>query len=338
MIRTGMKDIARAAGVSVSTVDRVLNGRGKVRQKTREKIEIAARNLGFPTTALQSGGGARRHFRFLVPGGTNSFLAMLSKAIEERGQALAAEGIETSLVRVDNFDVTSLCRELQHSDDIHAFAAIVLDHPLVREAIRELSKRNVPVVSLVSDIANSDRAAYVGVDNRAAGRLAGHLMCLHLKGRTTGKVALFRGSPSYRGHEERENGFRAKLAEMAPGLSIVLAPDTHDGISASHQAMADLLAAHDDLCGIYNVAGGNRGIAKGLEDAKRSQEIIFIAHELSVFSRNLMLAGVIDALIAQDPVSEADTAFRMLDLATRDAPFPPSSPVPLQIYFAENLP
>ncbi len=333
-----MKDIARAAGVSVSTVDRVLNGRGKVRDKTREKIELAARKLGFAMSSPQAAGGTKRHFRFLVPGGTNSFLSMLSKAIEQRGRALEAEGIETSLVRVENFDVASLCHEFQHCEGVTGFAAIVLDHPLVREAIRELSTRNIPVVSLVSDIANSDRAAYVGVDNRAAGRLAGHLMCLHLNGREKGKVALFRGSPSYRGHEERENGFRAKLAEMAPGLGIVLAPDTHDGISASHQAMTDLLSAHDDLCGIYNVAGGNRGIAAGLEEAKRAQEVTFIAHELSVFSRNLMLAGVIDALIAQDPVKEADTAFRMLDLATKGEPFPPASPVPLQIYFGENLP
>ena len=265
MIRTGMKDIARAAGVSVSTVDRVLNARGKVRQKTREKIEDAARTLGFPMTTIQSGPGAKRHFRFLVPGGTNSFLAMLSKAIEQRGHTLEAEGIQTSLVRVENFDVASLCHEFQHSEGVTGFAAIVLDHPLVRETIRELSTRNIPVVTLVSDIANSDRVAYVGVDNRAAGRLAGHLMCLHLNQRAKGKVALFRGSPSYRGHEERENGFRAKLAEIAPGLGIVLAPDTNDDISASRRAVTDLLSTHDDLCGIYNVAGGNRGIAAGLE-------------------------------------------------------------------------
>ncbi len=338
MNRTGMKDIARAVGVSVSTVDRVLNDRGKVREKTRTEIENAARALGYVKGPARPTGGEKRHFRFLVPGGTNSFLAMLSAAIEQHGRMLEANGVETSLIRVENFDVASLCRELQHSDGVAAFAAIVLDHPLVRETIRALATHDIPVVSLVSDIANSDRTAYVGVDNRTAGRVAGHLMCLHLNGRTKGKVALFRGSPSYRGHEERENGFRAKLAEVAPGLDIVLATDTHDGISASQQAITDLLSAHDDLLGIYNVAGGNRGIAAGLEEAGRAQDIIFIAHELSVFSRNLMLAGVIDALIAQDPVKEAELAFRMLDLATRNEPFPPTSPVPLQIYFAENLP
>ena len=42
--------------------------------------------------------------------------------------------------------------------------------------MRRLNERGIPIVTLVSDVPGKDRIGYVGVDNRAAGRLAGHLI------------------------------------------------------------------------------------------------------------------------------------------------------------------
>ena len=70
-------------------------------------------------------------------------------------------------------------------------------------------------MTLVSDIAHAPRLGYVGIDNRNAGRLAGHLLGRFVPG-SAGEVALFAGSLSYRGHEEREMGFRHILAEDFP--------------------------------------------------------------------------------------------------------------------------
>ena len=53
---------------------------------------------------------------------------------------------------------------------------IALDHPTVREAIRSLSANDIKVVTIASDILHVPRVAYIGIDNRAAGRLAGYLL------------------------------------------------------------------------------------------------------------------------------------------------------------------
>ena len=53
---------------------------------------------------------------------------------------------------------------------------MALEHPAVREAVNALAAAGVPTVTLISDIANARRAAYVGLDNRSAGRTAGYLM------------------------------------------------------------------------------------------------------------------------------------------------------------------
>ncbi|MGO7697130.1 LacI family DNA-binding transcriptional regulator, partial [Rhizobium leguminosarum] len=46
-MKVTLKDVARQAGVGTATVERVLNGRGGVRQETVEKVFLAARRLEY---------------------------------------------------------------------------------------------------------------------------------------------------------------------------------------------------------------------------------------------------------------------------------------------------
>jgi LacI family transcriptional regulator len=74
---------------------------------------------------------------------------------------------------------------------------------------------------------------------------------------------------------------------------------------------ADLLSRQPDLVGLYSVGAGNRGIAAALEASGRAPDIVWIAHELTVHTRALLLRGVIDAIINQDPGHEARSAARV---------------------------
>ena len=78
-----------------------------------------------------------------------------------------------------------------------------------------LAERGVPTVTLISDILNARRAAYVGLDNRSAGRTAGYLIARFI-GPRPAKVAMIAGSLSYRAHEEREMGFLHVFEELFP--------------------------------------------------------------------------------------------------------------------------
>ena len=47
MVRASLQDVARVAGVSLATVDRVLHGRAGVRERTVERVNAAVRQLGY---------------------------------------------------------------------------------------------------------------------------------------------------------------------------------------------------------------------------------------------------------------------------------------------------
>ncbi len=208
-------------------------------------------------------------------------------------------------------------------------ALVALDHPLVREAVRRLDRRGVQVVTLASDVHHVPRLAYVGIDNRQAGRLAGYVMGRFLGRGGAAKVAFFPGSRSYRGHEEREMGFRSVLTEDFPDIRLVEQREIMDDRERAHAETLAILDRHPGLATIYNAGAGNPGIARALTDKDLAGRVVLIGHEAIEGNKRLLLEGRMDAVIDQNPRVEAREALNVLVRAVREEPYtlvPPVSP------------
>jgi LacI family transcriptional regulator len=336
-MRPTLADVARAAGVSTATVDRALNERAGVHARTRRRVLAAAQGLGYLDPTPTETGARPLDLAFIVPGGTNTFFGLLSTCLEEIAQRRGQEA-RIQVHRMEAFRPEVLAAGLQDlARSADGIALIALDHPAVRTAIRGAAAAGVRVLTLVSDIADVPRDLYVGIDNRAAGRLAGHLLGRFL--RRPGPVAMFAGSLSYRGHEERANGFRRILAEEFPALPVLETREMHDDVEECYHVAASLLRDMPDLAGIYNIGAGNRGIVRALEEAGRVHDVVFIGHELTEHTRRFLLAGSMDAVIDQDPRQEAELAVNALIQAIRGGGYPMRLPlVRAQAIFRENLP
>ena len=274
---------------------------------------------------------------FVLQRGPNTFMDLLASQLVAVGAARSAE-VDVHVHRVDGFSAEALAASLrEHADATGGIGIIAIDHPLVREAILELTAAGTPILTLVSDIAQAPRIAYVGIDNRNAGRLAGHLLGRFVPG-SAGEVALFAGSLSYRGHEEREMGFRHILADDFPRLRIVELREVRDDLEHSYHEASSLLAARPGLRGIYNIGAGNRGIARALDEAGRGREVVFIGHELTQHTRGFLLSGIMDATIDQNPRVEAREAIDRLLSAARGLPGLEPTPIRIHAIFRENLP
>lgn len=338
--RATLQDVAREAGVSVATVDRVLNNRSGVRARTRSVVMGAAQRLGYvgeeeTGNALDAPGQTLR-FVFVFPPGTNSFIRLLGQQIE--AQAASRSGIKARVEELDGFNPQSLALRLQAlRGEAEGIGLIAQDHPLVREAIRTLHQASVPVVTLASDVLSVPRLAYVGIDNRQAGRLAGQLMGRFLCGRNPAKVALFAGSLSYRGHEEREVGFRTILRDEFHNIRMMESREILDDSERGFTETRSLLAAHPDLAGIYNVGGGTEGVARALKEAGRDRSLILIGHEATAGNKQLLLDGTLDAVIDQNPRVEAREALNLLTASATSQKYSYIAPR-LQVIFRENIP
>ena len=337
-MRSTLTDIAREAGVSSATVDRVLNNRDGVKNRTREIVFATARKLGY---LAETGPGLMANdtpirIDFVLPAGTNTFIATLLFQIER--QATLMPELDVRIHSIEGFNPDTLARTLQGlHGQTQGVGVIALDHPTVREAMRSLAQSGVAVVTLVSDILHVPRIGYIGIDNRAAGRLGGYLLGRFLGKGVKRKVALFAGSLSYRGHEEREMGFRHVLAEEFPDLEIVELREIRDDREKAYEEAAALLKRHPDLAGIYNIGAGNRGIGQALIEAGKANSIIFIGHEVTEHNKSLLLNGTLDAAIDQNPRVEAREALSMLSRTIQGQPID-YHPPRLQVIFRENIP
>jgi LacI family transcriptional regulator len=341
-VRPTLADVAREAGVSPATVDRVLNNRRGVKARTREIVVETARRLTYIAETAQGGEALLRpesgkiRLDFALPAGTNAFIRMLRAQIE--AQAKSRPQLDVTVEAIEGFNPEKLARTLMdYRGRTQGVGVVALDHPAVREAIRFLSSSGVHVVTIASDILHVPRVAYIGIDNRAAGRLAGFLLRRFVGPTHLGKVALFAGSLSYRGHEEREMGFRHILADEAPNLKIVALKEMLDDAEKAYVEAAGLLDSCPDLAAIYNIGAGNTGIARALKERGREREVVFVGHEVSDGTKELLLDGTLDAVIDQNPRVEAREALNILSRAVRGLPFD-FHPPRLQAVFKENIP
>jgi LacI family transcriptional regulator len=298
-------DVARRAGVSTATVDRVLNRRPGVRPITVQRVLSAASELDYmPAEDLLAAMKPKpMRLLFLLPKGTNRFLSMLGQLIARSEARLAPFNVRCQVDYIKSFNPELLARRLwHHRDKVDGIAFMALEHPAVREAVNMLAERGVPTVTLISDIHNARRAAYVGLDNRSAGRTAGYLIARFI-GPRPAKVAMIAGSLSYRAHEEREMGFLHLFEELFPAIKVVGLREGHDDADRNYRQTRMLLGQHPDLAGIYNIGGAADGVARALKEMDRARDVVFIGHGLTSDTRSLLIDGAMDAVITQNQLN-----------------------------------
>jgi LacI family transcriptional regulator len=296
--RPTIDEIAKATGVSRATVDRVLHQRPGVDPRTRDLIHAALVQLeqAYAQALLPASRqtGTKRRFGFIIQAGqafSRSLTAMLEGQRKGDLSQLESHSCESETT------VIEMIRRL--GEELDGIAIICKNvTPLVVE-LQRIRNGGKPVLAVVSDLDRSARTAYLGIDNRAAGQMAAYLLGRHLENRVDASVAVVVGNVSYRCHEDREIGFRSLLRQKFSNIEL-LEVVGNDSSEIAYDATLKLFARKPNLAGLYNVAGGNRGLAQALSDMKLTYRPIYITHELNQVTEPLLRAERIDYLITQD--------------------------------------
>lgn len=339
--RISLHDVARAAGVSLATVDRVLHGRPGVRARTVEQVQAVVARLGYrpDPAAARLARKSRSRLVFVLPAGTNTFVDMLDKQVHAVAPWLAEQRAAAAVQRADVFSPVALARHLAGLRE-RCDAAVVmgLDHPLVRAAIDDLVAHGIVVVTLVSDVPSSRRSRFVGIDNVTAGRTAASLLGRFV-GARTGPVGIVMGSRALRDHAERLFGFEQVMATEHAHLRVLAPIEGHDLSQRTEPLVAKLLQREPGLVGLYSIGAGNRGIQAALEKSGRAEHIVWVCHELTPHARQALLTGVADAVINQDAGHEVRSACRLaLAALSGERVLPDQERIRIDIFLRDNLP
>src|SRR3954467_3244488 len=196
-----IREIARQAGLSEATVDRVLNNRPGVRASTVSNVRQAITDLDRQRSQLRLNG--RTFLGDVVMQTPHRFSSAVKSALEAELPSLRPAVVRSRFHFREKGRPADIVRVL---DDIRRRGSmgVVLaaaDVPAVIDAVAKLDRAGIPVVTLVTDIPLSQRVAYVGIDNRAAGSTAAYLIDRVL-GDRQGDVLIVLSRGAFRGDEE----------------------------------------------------------------------------------------------------------------------------------------
>lgn len=302
--RPTITDLAKAAGVSVATVDRVLNGRLPVREETARRVYDAAKAIGFHAVGLLR----QRVFQdlpqyrlgFVLQKPHQAFYQTMTREIEAAAQASTTARIHTQIEFVAASTPTAINEKLRLlSARAQAIAVVGPDYPAVTAMVEELREKGIPVFSLLSDFASGVREGYVGLNNRKVGRTAAWMIAK--AARNPGKVACFVGSHRFHGHELREIGFRSYFREHMPEMEVLDTLVNLDTEEITHEATLSLLQKHPDLVGVYICGGGMEGAISALREENMAGRLLVVVNELTPESK-AALADDIATMVISTPV------------------------------------
>jgi LacI family transcriptional regulator len=258
-----IRDVADAAGVSVGTVSKALNGGGQLRDETRAAVHRAARDLRFrPNEMARSLSGQRR---FTV--------GLISTDRHGRFSIPVLEGIEDALdaARISAFLCNTAGDPAREREHVRSLLARRVDGIIVTgqrshpRPLLDVDGEPVPIVYAFARV-DSVEAPCLLPDDEGGGRLAGE----HLIRAGRIRIAHITGPERTEAVRHRLRGLRAALERNGLDLPPERAMSGSWSEAWGHAAVARLLAARDPIDAIFC---GSDQIARGVVDALRERGV-----------------------------------------------------------------
>lgn len=302
--RPTIADIAREAGVSIATVDRVLNRRLPVTEATVLRVVTSAEAIGFHAAGLLKQRMSEvqpRTFGFILQKRGDEFYQALARELANATKSARSIRGKPIVEFIDDLAPATIAARLREvGKRADALAIVAVDHPHVTSAINELASQGVPTFTLLTDLTAPTRAGYIGLDSRKCGRTAA--WTISRLARAPGKVAVLVGTHRYLGQETAEIGFRSYFREHAPGFALLETVVDQEEDRLAYASTRELLAAHPDLVGIYLAGGGMKGMIAALREHvgrehQGTEHVVAVCNELLPDMRAALIDGVIDLVL-----------------------------------------
>lgn len=213
--KVSLRDVARHAGVSPSTVSNVLNGRvGRMRDETSERVRQAVRELGYAPNQLarQLRTGQVRTIGLIVPSVANPFWGFVALRVE---QAASERNYQVLLCNAER-DPAREARFAETLLDSGVRGLIFGSSPLSFDHLTTFAGRGLQVVAFDRSLAGAGSVVVgsVEIDNVLAARLA----ISHLTGLGHTRIGFLSGPIRTVSRRERLAGYRQALEASGIGF------------------------------------------------------------------------------------------------------------------------
>lgn len=310
-----VKEIAKLAGTSRGTVDRVLHNRPGVAKEVYDRVMQVIEENNFKPNTL-----ARALSRKQVPKTIGVILSSVGNPFFDD----VKEGLYQCLADRSSYDLSLEIIELKgyHPDEqlqainrmmeksVDGLIITPINHPTITARLKQLITKGIPVIAVNIDMEDPEaRTDYIGCDYEKSGRIAGGALELMSFGSHL-SVGIVQGSDEVTGHVQRLNGFM-QIAHLLPDVTVCWQVACQDDDAVAYEQTKQALAKQPvDL--VYVVAGGVAGVIKALQESGGTT--VAITNDMLPVTRQYLEQGLIKATVFQQPFEQGYNAVgRMID-------------------------
>lgn len=310
-----MKDIARLANTSTGTVDRALNNKPGISEKTRANILGIAKSLNYIPNKLGKGLVLKRQnikLGVILEPTKNPYFEKLKQGVEQATAELKDYGITTYVFTMNSYDENEQIHLLQRLRDLEVsgVALNAINSEKVRRAIDDLVDAHIKVVTCNTDNNKSKRSCFFGFENEQSGRVAAELLA-----KFTGESGLFLveiGFEYILAHKDRQKGFLDKIREDYPNVSIAGIIESEEEDAVAFEKTLTTLNQHPEINGIFVAGYGIQGVVNAVKIKNLQGKIKILCYDYTEQTAQYLYEGVIDALLCQDPIKHGYTPLKIL--------------------------
>jgi LacI family transcriptional regulator len=319
----GIRDIAKALGTSIGTVDRALHGRSGVSARTKARVLRMAEQLGYkPNIAARSLKLNRSlHVAAVLPREIAAFFDPLREGIRRAAEETLGTQLTLDFIdypRLGSGDRAALENAAtKHCDGILFVPFRPRD---LADVMRRIVSQGTSMLCVASDAPDSGRIGCVTVDAYTSGALAAELLSHKLQ--AASRVATITGELATFDHAEKLRGFAAGLAMLAPHLTLLPVVETHERPEDAYRQTTALLRSKARPDAIYISTANSLPVLRALEEQKLLGRVQVITTDLFHELVPLLESGKILATLYQRPEAQGKVAFETLiaHLMNRDNP------------------
>lgn len=346
-----ISEIARLAGVSAGTVDRILHNRGKVSESARNAVGKILAESGYRNNIHSSAIGLRKGFRLAVAMPDSSrgeYWFSIREGINHALEEFSDIRIDCSFSLYNRNDIHS-CREVFGQVSVSDADAVIICATNREETVgmcRCLGNRNIPYFMAGTEIPDTDPVASFSADQEASGRLAARLLSTlsapppHQEN-TNGNFAVILPQQTAACNTgtfgERKRGITEYFSGTGTGILEVTLPLLYPD-ECGH-ILAELLRGNPGTRGIA-VLDSSAHVVADILSSHGFPDIPLIAFDMTSGNRRCLQAGSVSAVIVQYPeiqgYNSVKSAIQYLLYKHKDNKI--SHKMPIGIIVAENLP
>lgn len=308
-----LKDIAAKANVSVGTVDRALNKRGRIDPEVAARIRAIAEDLGYKTNSVAKSLAIRKRnlkIAIILHIQHNDYYNEVMRGISKGEDEIRDFGIKIQYYHSRDFNAVEQCALIDQAiaDGASAIIIVPINDERVKEKIIATQNAGLPVVFLSSFLEGVPCFFSIHCNYYRSGRIGGRL--IHMLCNEEREFLVFTPSLSMLGHQQRLQGLQSYI--QSAGLSIaetVEVPSDTNAVSDTYRIASEVLARHPKVrCALF--CGNTEAWVKAVSECGRT--ITNVVYDDFPPTYDALISGVITAAICQEPVEQGYQAIRNL--------------------------